>query len=263
MKKFIFFLALSLSFSFFSCGEDEQPKPTPAATVNLNFLAEYNEEPLVLYQSLDYPGPNNIRMQNFNFFASKITLLGEDTTPDYQLSGVEFFDFKDNLDLVAAQTPLIRNYENVPLGSYQGIRIDFGVPAELNNASSGNLPTDSPLRQAFASHYWSDWDSYIFMKSEGIYDLNGDGVFNQSDQGFEHHPGMNEVLYSVTKLKSIVLEANQTFDLDLVADVYFIYVDNGLALDLSDPDNKDTQSLSDLPLAKELMSHWVHALKMN
>ncbi len=258
MRKLAFFLFASLFFA--ACGEDEAPK-SPTATVNLHLLGEYNGEPLVLFQPLDYPSGNKIRFQNFNFFASKITLLGAGSTADYQLSSVEFFDFKDNLDLVSAETPLERNYENVPVGTYNGIQIDFGVSEELNNAQSGNLPNDNPLRQAFASHYWSDWDSYIFMKSEGIYDKNGDGVFNQSDQGFEHHPGMDAVLTRVTKMTSITLEEGQTFDLDLVADVFDIYVENGVALDLSDPDNQDTQSLADLPLAKSLMGHWATALK--
>ncbi|MBK8566283.1 MAG: hypothetical protein IPN76_23830 [Saprospiraceae bacterium] len=258
MRKLAFFLFAS--FLFAACGDDEAPKTT-SATVNLHLLGEYNGEPFVLFQAFDYPSGNDIRFQNFNFFASNITLLGEGTTPDYKLSAVEFFDFKDNLDLASAETPLVRNYENVPIGTYKGIKIDFGVSEELNNAQSGNLPSDNPLRQAFATHYWSDWDSYIFMKSEGIYDKNGDGTFNQSDQGFEHHPGMDDVYTSVTKLKSITLEDGQTFDLDLVADVFDIYVENGVALDLADPNNQDTQSLGDLPLAKSLMGHWATALK--
>ncbi|MBK9013935.1 MAG: hypothetical protein IPM82_07525 [Saprospiraceae bacterium] len=97
------------------------------------------------------------------------------------------------------------------------------------------------------------------MKSEGIYDLNGDGVFNQSDRGFEHHPGSNAVFTSVTKIKSFSLEKGTTFDLNLVADVFKIYVNNGVALDLTDPANKDTQELTDMPLAIELMSHWEQA----
>lgn len=258
MRKFAFLLFLAV-FAF-SCKDDESPK-TPTATVNLHFSATYDGAPFVLFQTLDYPSGNAIRFQNFNFFASKITLLGEGSTTDHLLSAVEFFDFKDNLDLAAAQTPLVRNYENVPVGTYKGIKIDFGVSEESNNAASGNLPTDSPLRQAFASHYWSDWNSYIFMKSEGIYDKNGDGTFDQNDQGFEHHPGMDAVLTSVTKLKSFNLEDGQTFDLDLVADVFNIYVENGEELDLSDPDNQDTQSLSDLPLAERLMGHWEQALQ--
>jgi hypothetical protein len=178
------------------------------------------------------------------------------------LSEVEFFDLKDNLDLAAAQTPLTRTYEKVPTGEYNGLRIDFGVPASLNNADAGKLPSSNPLRQAFASHFWSDWGSFIFMKSEGIYDLNGDGVFNQSDAGFEHHPGTDEVLYSLTKQKSITLEKGQVFDLNLDADVFKIYVNNGAALDLSNPDNRNTQELSDMPLAIDLMSHWEQALAL-
>ena len=256
MKKFLFLVFVAATV--FSCGDDNQPA-TPSATVNLNFKAVYNGDPLVLYQPLNYPDGKQIRMQNFNFFVSNITLLGEGATADYVLSEVAYFDFNDNLDVAAAQKALTRKYEEVPLGTYSGVRIDFGVPASLNNADAGKLDNSNPLRQEFSSHFWSDWGSFIFMKSEGIYDLTGDGVFNQDDVGFEHHPGTNAVLTSVTKLKPITLEKGQVFDLNLSADVYQIYVNNGVALDLSNPDNRNTQELSDIPLAIDLMSHWEQA----
>lgn len=257
MKKYIFLL-LSAAF-LFSCNDDDQPK-TPSTTVNLNFKAVYDGSPLVLYKAYDYPLGNQIRWQNFNFFVSNITLLGDGETADYVLSEVEYFDFKDNLDQAAAEKPLTRTYDDVPLGSYKGLRIDFGVPASMNNAASGNLPSSNPLRQEFSSHYWSDWKSYIFMKSEGSYDLNGDGVFNQDDMGFEHHPGTDQVLTSVTKSKAFTLEQGKAFDLNLVADVFNIYVKENMPLDLTDPANRNTQELSDMPLAIELMSRWQQAL---
>lgn len=256
MKNYLFLLLIA---AFFSSCNDDQPD-TPSTTVKLNLKAAYDGSPLVMYKAFDYPGGNKIRYQNFNFFVSNITLLGEGDTKDYVVSEVEFFDFKDNLDLAAAEKPQTRTYDNVPLGTYSGVRMDFGVPASLNNSDSGKLPSSNPLRQAFASHYWTDWNSFIFMKSEGIYDLNGDGVFNQSDMGFEHHPGTDQVLTSVTKLQSIVLNKKVDFDLNLVADIYDLYVKNGLALDLSNPNNRDTQEASDMPLAIDLMSHWEQAL---
>ena len=132
-----------------------------------------------------------------------------------------------------------------------GLIVPYVLLLPLTTPPAGFLET--------AAGFWTDWGSFIFMKSEGIYDLNGDGTFNQSDQGFEHHPGKDDVLTSVTKLKSFTLEKGTTFDLDLVADLYKIYVENGTALDLSDPANKDTQEAADLPLAIELMSHWEQA----
>lgn len=255
MKK-LFFLSL-LALTIFAC-KDDQPT-TPTSTVNLNFKASYNGEPLVLYKAYDYPTDNQIRFQNFNFFVSNITLLGEGSTPNHLLSEVEFFDFEGNLDLGAAETALTRTYEKVPTGTYSGIRIDFGVPASLNNADAGKLPSNNPLRQAFASHFWSDWGSFIFMKSEGIYDSTGDGVFNQSDAGFEHHPGTDAVLYSLTKSLPITIEKGVDFEVNFDADVYKIYVNNGTALDLANPDNRNTQELSDMPLAIDLMSHWEQA----
>lgn len=259
MRKITAFLLLA--FLAFSCKDDEGGT-TATATVNLNFRALYNDQPLVLYQSLDYPDGSKIRFQNFNFFISKITLLGEGTTPDHELSEAEFVDFQDNTDLAAAQLPQAYEFQEVPSGTYRGIKIGFGVPASQNNEDAGKLSEDNPLREHFSSHFWSDWGSFIFMKSEGIYDLNGDGLFNQSDRGFEHHPGTDEVYTTVEKLKTITLEKGQVFDLDLTADIYDIYVENGAALDLQDPLNKDTQDASDLPLAIKLMNHWNEALKL-
>lgn len=242
------------------CKDDDQPS-SPSTTVNLNFRASYNGDPLVMYEALDYPDGKQLRFQNFNFFISNVTLLGEGETADHQLAEVEFIDFETNVDLAKAQAAQTRSYEKVPTGTYKGIRIDFGVPASLNNSGAGQLSNDNPLRQNYSSHYWSDWNSFIFLKSEGIYDLNGDGVFNQSDRGFEHHPGKDEVLTTVTKLKAFTLEENEPFDLDLVADLFKIYVKNGEALDLADPANKDTQEAADLPLAIEMMSRWEQALE--
>lgn len=257
MKKLLFLVFIA-GFVF-SCKDNDKPS-TPSTTVNLNFKATYDGEPFVVYQAYNYPDGQKIRFQNFDFFVSNITLLGEGTTADYVLSEVEFFDFEDNIDLAAAQKAQTVNFDKVPLGTYKGIQIDFGVPAGLNNSDAGKLPTDDPLRQHFSSHFWSDWGSFIFMKLEGIYDSTGDGVFNQSDIGFEHHPGTNDVLTSVTKLKSFTLEKDKPFELDLVADALKIYIHNGTALDLSDPANKDTQDFSKMPLAIELMSHWEAAL---
>lgn len=258
MKKLLFLLVATLLFSN-GCGDDDNPTPTPTpegATVNLNVKATFDGLSLQLFNPYPYPGGKKIRFQTFNFFISKITLLGQGITPDYELSEVEFFDFKDNLDLPTAQAGLTHTFEDVPVGVYTGVKVDFGVPADLNNADSGKLPTEHPLRKTFASHFWSDWGSYIFMKCEGIYDSNGDGVFNQSDVGFEHHPGTDQVLTTVTKFKQFDLVKGDTFDLNFSADVFNIYVKNSQALDLNDPANRNTQEASDMPLAIELMSRW-------
>lgn len=257
MKKIIFLSLLAISV--FAC-KDDDAKPTKITSkVNLNVQATYDGTSLVMYNPYVYPNGRKIRFQNFNFFISNITLIGEGGTPDYQLSEVEYFDFKDNLDLPTAQAGITYTFDMVPTGDYSGVKVDFGVPAELNNADAGKLPSDHPLRKNFASHFWSDWGSFIFMKSEGIYDSNMDDAFNQSDVGFEHHPGTNQVLTSVLKNKPLSIRGGSTLDLNFTADIFNIYVKNSQALDLDDPANKNTQEASDMPLAIDLMSHWEDA----
>lgn len=255
MKKILFLLVTLLAIST-GC-EDDNPAPKKdSTTVNLNVKATYDGLALQLFNPYTYPDGRKIRFQSFNFFVSKITLLGQGITPDYELSEVEFFDFKDNLDLPTADAGLTKTFENVPLGVYTGVKLDFGVPADKNNADSGKLPADHQLRKTFSSHFWSDWGSYIFMKCEGIYDSNNDGGFSQSDVGFEHHPGTDQVLTTVTKFKQFNVLRDSVLDLNFTADIFNIYVNNSQALDLNDPANKDTQEASDMPLAIELMSRW-------
>ncbi|MBI5915807.1 MAG: hypothetical protein HY842_10545 [Bacteroidetes bacterium] len=258
MKKLLLFLLVGITVA--SCGDDDMK--TPVASVHLNMRAVYDGQPLVMYQAYTYPDGSLVRFQTFNFFISNITLLGEGDTPDAELSEVEFADFSNNTTLAEAETPQAWHFEEVPTGTYRGIQLNIGVPASLNNADAGNLDADHPLRQHFTTHFWSDWKSFIFVKSEGIYDLDGNGEFNGSDQGFEHHPGKDEALTQVTKLMPITLAEGGTFDLNLVADLLKIYVKNGDALDLSDPENSNVQQASDLPLMLYLMGNWEQALSV-
>ncbi len=251
-------LLLLIGAAFFSCKKDDPGKPL--TTVNLRFKAVYDGQPFMTYQNYTYPDNQLIRFLSFNYFISNVALLPADGSGEVSLADVGFVDFSDNTTLEEAETPVVFTREKVPAGTYKGLKISIGVPAELNNADAGNLSPDNPLKKNFVTHFWSDWKSFIFMKSEGVYDLDGDGTFSANDRGFEHHAGTDAVYQSFTILKSLEISAEKPFDLNLVTDVLKIYVRDGNYLDLADPANKDTQEASDLPLALYLMENFSKAL---
>ena len=256
MKKLLFFLLLSTAV--FSCGDDDIVSPT--TVVNLHFKAVYDGSPLVMYEKYTYPDNHLIRFQTFNFFIADVALLEDTGADEAELVDIEFVDFSNNTTTGEAETPVSFTKTKVPAGTYKGIRVNIGVPADLNNSAAGQFGAGHPLKKTFTSHFWSDWKSFIFMKSEGSYDLDGDGTFSASDRGFEHHPGTNDVFQTVTILSPIVLEEGKPFDLNLVVDILKVYEKDGIALDLSDPANKDTQEASDLPLANYLVGNFTQAL---
>lgn len=257
MKKLL--LLFLTGMAFFSCDDDPA---RPEATAHLNFRAVYDGSPLVMYQDYTYPDNRLIRFQNFNFFISNVVLLPSEGSDEVKLTDIEFVEFSENTAINEAQTPVTFSKKNIPAGNYKGIRIGIGVPSNLNNANAGQFSAGHPLKKTFTTHFWSDWKSFIFMKCEGIYDLDGNGIFSATDRGFEHHPGMDAVYQNLTLLKPIVIEEGKPFDLNLVVDVLKIYEMGGNYLDLADPINKDTQEASDLPLALSLMQNFAQALTL-
>jgi hypothetical protein len=258
MKTLIPLALLPLLFSA-SCGDEEV---LPSATLNLNFKAVYDSAPLVMYQVYDYPDGRKIRFQHFNFFISDVTLVGSGETADKTLTEVEFLDFSDKTTAAEAQTPLTFPVEKVPAGTYSGVKIGIGVTAADNKKSANQLPQGNALKDHYSSHFWSDWGSFIFMKSEGIYDLDNNGVFNGSDVGFEHHPGTDQVYVTLTLQKNMEVTADQPLDLNFVVDILKIYAPSTGPLDLSDPANKNTQEASDIPLALWLTNNFQQALAL-
>ena len=257
MKKSVLFFLLATAL--ISCKGDEIKGP--ATSVTLNFKAAYGGSPLVMFDTYTYPDGHLIKFQHFNFFISEVELLEENSSGVAHLLDVDFLDFSNNTSAAEAAKPLAIDLAEAPAGKYKAVRLSIGVPADLNKASSGQLAAGHPLRKAFASHFWSDWGSYIFMKSEGIYDLDNNGQFDSNDRGFEHHAGSNAVYQTLTIPVSIVLEENKPYDLDLVVDILKIYQGDSL-LDLADPANKDTQEITDLPLAKWLTNNFHQAVSM-
>ncbi len=260
MKKFSFLLVLIFSAALFSCDDDRPIGPT--TTVNLGFRATYDGAPLVMLRHYDYPDLHKVFFQQFNFYIADVALLEAEAGDEAVLTEIEFLDFSNNTTDAEAMQPLAFSFERVPVGTYKGIRIGIGVPEDLNKSDAQQFGAGHPLNQTFASHFWSDWGSFIFLKSEGTYDLDGNAVFDSADAGFGHHPGTNAAYQEITILQPIELIEGQALDLNFLVDILKIYQENGATLDLANPDKRDTQDAADLPLAIEMMSNFEQAISI-
>ena len=166
-----------------ACGSDSEK-----GELILTFKATYGDDPLVL--NMDdywYFDKETIRFSKLNLFISELGLAksaGEVT----QFSEIEFVDLNEaNKTLAGAEAGVSFSFE-LASGTYKGISFGLGVSPGLNATIPTDYSSEHPLSQ-FSQH-WDAWDSYIFSKTEGMIDSDGDDV---PDLGFVYHVGSDQM----------------------------------------------------------------------
>ncbi len=258
MKKSLTFALLGLLL-FAGCDDEGFSGPTGA--LELQFLAKYQGQPFLIAQPLDYATGKKIMFSGYSFFITDVRLLPADGSDPVDLTEVEFVDFSGNGTVEDATTPQRFSYASVPTGDYRGIELAIGVNAELNNKTWTDYPPDHPLHRS--SHYWSDWQSFMFTKLDGIYDANDDGMFlnNNTDHALSIHTGSNQLYTPLTILTDFKVVENQSNSLPLSVDVYRLF-DNGTdVLDLDSQQLIHTNDINDLTIASFVMGNYQVALK--
>ena len=203
MKNLLFTLLALVLVLFTACREDDELITDDTATVEVNFVAEKNGEPLVIGEATPYPGDDRLfQATKFQFYLSDIVLLEDGTADVTELSEVELIDFTASTAEEAA-LGTSRAYENVPVGTYSGIRMGLGVNRDLNVETTGVYTSSEPLGQ----NWWPGWESYIFSRFEGRYDVDNDGAFTAADSTYVLHTGSNEAFRTVTLNMPVTVSA--------------------------------------------------------
>ena len=170
-------------------------------TIVLNFQLKYDGEPLVMFDRYAYPNGMEFFFTRFNFYLSDLnmkSISGEQVL----LKDIQFLNLTDDHDTAvnAAQGTLLQ-IESVPIGTYNSIQFDMGVPVDLNSQEPKDYPNDHPL--AATGEYWDSWNSYIFSKTEGKLDTDGDG---QAELGLAYHIGADETLRNIDLNRDFSIE---------------------------------------------------------
>lgn len=260
MKKFIYLLLLT---PFFSCVDDSYPLG-PSATLNLNFHAKFNGQPLVLGKAYQYPSGEKIKFDDFSFFVASLILQEAETAYELDLLEVGLVDFSANTDPTNVK-PVTFTIRSVPAIPYRGLDIKVGVPSKFNKESILDFGAGHPVRQAFDTHFWLDGKSFFFMKMAGIYDANGDSEFSTSqDVAFEHFPFGNSNFTALTFDRTFNVKDGEVFNINISVDLAKLYADpnGGQMLDLAHPGNASTYSPKNETLSAFLMANFKQAMKV-
>lgn len=251
--KYSIFASLLIGFLVFTGCDGTPPNSDfgPVSTFTITFKALYDGQPLEKYKAYDYD-TYQAQFIRFNAFMADIALLGGPNGP-VKISDISWVNFTPDLapDNFAVEVPLA--FPNIPDGDYTGIRLGYGVPADLNAKQPKDFDASHPLSKE--NEYWLGWKSYIFNKIEGNVDLNKNG---QSDGALIYHCGSDAVYrtYDFTMPIKVEQGAGITVEFDLKK----LFVINGTWLDLSNAYNQITSNdVNDVVIANMLMDNFGNA----
>lgn len=247
MKNYALLLLLA-AISFSAC-QDGGDDLVPQDNFSLTFKATYDGQALVKYKNYPY-GSSSINFDKFNIYLSDITLLKG--SEEVKLSDIEWVNFTP--DLAPSDSAVVVTFKyDAPDGDYTGIRIGYGVRADLNAKTPANFPPDHPLY--VESEYWSGWESYIFAKVQGKYDLDGDTT---PETNIFYHCGSDPVYNAASFTHDIPVA--DTGALTVEFDLKKLFTFDGQLLDLTVSTNRTTShDASNIALGQKVMNNFKNA----
>lgn len=259
MKNLFFLFCALFLIGFTSCEPDAVVDENRTANVEVNFKTEYAGTPLIMFADETYPESSmTMRVKKTEFFITDLVLLQDGSSDETELSEVELLKFSDFSSEEAAARGTARAYENIPVGTYSGVRMGIGVNPDLNRATTGEYGQGDPLGQNF----WDGWSSYVFAKFEGDIDVNSNGNFDDEDDlSFALHTGSNEAFRTVTLNMPIVVSADENNIISIAFDLQKLFISpNGEVYDIIESPSSHTTG--DLDAIIELSDNFANAFSV-
>lgn len=210
-------LALLLSASVISCKKNTAKKD---ADLNLAFQTTVKGENYALNTTYKDQNGGGIKVEKFQFYLSDITLTdkrGEVCV----ISEIELITFDD-------AGKALKNFK-IPKGKYKSIELGIGVKQTLNEGDPAQYSSaDHPL-SVTQNTYWGWAGLYRFIMTEGRFDENNDGDF---ENAFAYHTGHN-VSYRTLKIDHEFKVVNkEATTLNFEIDLYEMLHKSGTAIDV-------------------------------
>ncbi len=155
--------------------------------ISIRAKATYGGQPLVFFQPVDYPQGFKIKIETVDFMIKGFNLSGavDNINTNDSVFVIKFSD--TNLNAIGATNGIIKSFA-VNKGSYSLLNFGIGVDSLTNKKNPSNFPSSSILSDSY--YYWDAWKSFVFMKVEGSYDADGDGIY---EGGFAYHTGTSNL----------------------------------------------------------------------
>jgi len=212
MKILSVLIFIILIFGLLSCSDNaEEP-----INLTINLKLENNGDPVVGFEAFSYPDGYNMFLTKFSLFLSDIELVDSENS-SLQIQDVLFLDLlKDIQTKDAAENGLSFTVNALPAGLYKKFKVSIGVSPDFNAMSPSDFEISSVLSNS--GEYWEGWSSYIFHKTEGKIDTDGDGEF---ETNIALHIGSDAAFRQAEY--AINLDTENQNKLEMVIDINDIY----------------------------------------
>lgn len=231
-----------------SCDKDE---PQTEKNFTLTFKSTYGGLALEKYKNYPYDD-RDIQVNKFNTFLSDLILVRQDGS-EQRLSDIEWVDFTPDLAPDNKAVDVKFQY-TVPAGNYTALKISYGVRPDLNAKKPADFAPEHPLYRE--NEYWSGWQSYIFTKVQGLYNLDGAG---DPESTLTYHCG-SDAVYRTSNMSATIPVTDKSGALTVEFDVKKLFYYNGGLLDLDDPLNRNTShNASNIDLGIKVMDNFANA----
>lgn len=219
IKNYLLFFGILV----FAACDDGNPNISGSGSLKINFKATYGAAPLYIGNTYDYFGLGTIKFTKGDFFISDIQLSNE--TEIALVKEVDYISLiEHHVDEGTALQGLTKTYTGVKAGDYKVIKFDIGLSPELNSKKPLDYNPTHPLGEG--THYWSGWNSYIFSKTEGVYDSGGNNYL------FTYHAGFDDANRSFQFSKDIIIRDSMSTEITIEIDYKKLFNANGVAMDI-------------------------------
>ncbi len=243
LMKLVFFIILGtwlISF-FFGCTNETSPNDL----ISVRTKATYDGKPLILYNWVDYPQGFKIRFQTVDIMIKGFNL--SDATHTIHSTDSVFVLHYINDNENDAKNGIVNRFQ-VNEGQYNNLNFILGVDSLINLKKPEDFPSNSILSNHY--YYWDVWSSFIFMKIEGQYDINGDGNF---DGTFTYHTGKNDFYKTFNIPVDIIAQKGSLNEIVLDIDIKNILAADGDFIDVNK--NPTSHKQQDLPTLLKIFNH--------
>lgn len=261
-KLFLPHLLLLGALALAGCQADAMEDETALLTLELE--AVVGTRPLSTDPATVYTIQNrNLTFTSARMYVSEITLLrqggaeiaitGAPVTAPAKNEADETVAHTTNDRIVLARHDLGEKsfaLGEVPVGVYEGVRFKVGLAGLTNRIDPTQVPDGHPLaKQVDRNNHWSWNAGYLFLRMDGLLDLDGDGAVEATPEAaWNVHLGTTAFLQTVLLDEPFTLEPGEQQALHLIVDYAKLIQD----IDFGNPAERICHTMNNLPVARKV-----------
>jgi hypothetical protein len=237
LRKLLYPVLASLVLLISGCNNDDDYSPE-TGTLELKFHTYFDGESLQLHDFYAFQG-GEFEFTMVQFYVCNVSVenqSGEKTL----IKDVDLINVPTHTSFSASLAP----------GSYNQLFVGLGLDEILGATDPSSYLSSHPL-SLNQNNFWIMSQSYIFVKVEGFFNYNGQRlpvVYHLGDETFYRNLQDESLVLSVEKNQTTTV--NIAFHLDKLFD------------EVTLPDQDNTHTINDFPLALQMMNNLAAALEI-